>query len=218
MYFMIKIISFDLDGTLMKSTFADLVWLEGLPKIYADEKKVDIEEAKQYVKEEYSKIGDNKVEWYDLNYWFNRFNLKYDWRELLDKYRYAVEIYLEVPDVLRRLHKKFDLIIISNAKREFIEIELEEVRIRKYFTHIFSSTSDFHRVKKLAEFYSIICNKLNINPGEMIHIGDHEEFDYQIPRRFGITSFYLNRERTRRDKFIISDLKELEEKINKLLV
>jgi len=215
---MIKIISFDLDGTLMKSTFADLVWLEGLPRIYASEKEVDVEESKQYIKKEYDKIGDNKVEWYDIGYWFNRFNLHSNWMDLLDKYRYAVEVYPEVPNVLKRLDKKSDLIIISNARREFIEIELEEAGLRKYFTYVFSSTSDFHRVKKITQFYLMICDKLNINPDEMIHMGDHEKFDYQIPKKIGITSFYLNRTKTNSGKFIASDLEEFEKRIDKLLV
>ena len=181
---MIKLISFDMDKTLMKSTYADLVWLEGLPKIYALEKKIDLEKAKQFLLEKYDEIGEDRVEWYDIEYWFNRFNLKYNWRELLEKYRYAIETYSEVTNVLRRLYKKFDLIIASNARREFIEVELEETKLRKYFTHVFSSTSDFHKVKKATEFYSMICDKMNIHPDEVIHIGDHEEFDYNIPRKF----------------------------------
>ncbi|MCK5257944.1 MAG: hypothetical protein KAJ69_00385, partial [Thermoplasmatales archaeon] len=108
-----------MDKTLMKSTYADLVWLEGLPKIYALEKKIDLEKAKQFLLEKYDEIGEGRVEWYDIEYWFNRFNLKYNWRELLEKYRYAIETYSEVTNILRRLYKKFDLIIASNARREF---------------------------------------------------------------------------------------------------
>lgn len=200
----------------MKSTYADLVWLEGLPKIYALEKKIDLEKAKQFLLEKYDEIGEDRVEWYDIEYWFNRFNLKYNWRELLEKYRYAIETYSEVTNVLRRLYKKFDLIIASNARREFIEVELEETKLRKYFTHVFSSTSDFHKVKKATEFYSMICDKMNIHPDEMIHIGDHEEFDYNIPRKLGIISFHLDREKTNEGDFIVYDLKEFEERINKL--
>jgi len=200
----------------MKSTYADLVWLEGLPKIYALEKKIDLEKAKQFLLEKYDETGEDRVEWYDIEYWFNRFNLKYNWRELLEKYRPVIETYSEVTNVLRRLYKKFDLIITSNARREFIEVELEETKLRKYFTHAFSSTSDFHKVKKVTEFYSMICDKMNIHPDEMIHIGDHEEFDYNIPRKLGITSFHLDREKTNEGAFIVYDLKEFEKRINKL--
>ena len=70
-------------------------------------------------------------------------------------------------------------------------------------------------VKKVTEFYSMICDKMNIHPYEMIHIGDHEEFDYNIPKKLGITSFHLDREKTNEGDFIVYDLKEFEERINK---
>ena len=211
---MVKIISFDLDGTITKSTYADFVWLEGLPKIYAQEKGIKIQQAIQYLKKEYDKIGENKAEWYDLEYWFNRFNIRYKWKKLLEDYRHAIEIYPEVPSVVRRLFKQFDLIIISNAKREFIEIQLEEIKLRKYFTLVFSSTSDFNKIKKVADFYLMICKKIGINPNEMIHIGDHKEFDYQIPNNMGIKSFYLNRKKTTKGEFMVNDLNEFEQIIN----
>jgi putative hydrolase of the HAD superfamily len=208
-----KIISFDLDGTLVKSSYADLVWLEGLPEIYAMEKKIELQEAKNYLKKEYDRVGSNRKEWYDLEYWFNRFNLKFRWRELLERYRYAIEPFPETRDVLDRLHKNFDLIVISNAKREFIEIELEEARLKEYFSCFFSSVSDFHKVKKVRDFYLKICDKLGIKPYEMIHVGDHLEFDYETPKSVGIKSFYLNREKEAHGDHVVYDLREFEEKI-----
>lgn len=214
---MIKIISFDLDGTLMKTRFADLVWLEGLPKIYAKEKNIVVEQAKQYLQQEYDKMGDDKPEWYDLSYWFNYFNLSYDSNELLNEYKHNIETYPEVPLVLKSLSTQYDLIIISNARKEFIEIELEETRLKKYFTHVFSSTSDFKKVKKTTNFYSMICKKLQIKPYEMTHVGDHKDFDYYIPRNIGIIAFFLNRENVDTGEFIVHDLKDFKEKINKFL-
>ena len=213
---MIKFVSFDLDGTLMKSTYADLVWLEGLPKIYAQEKGINLGKAEQFLRKEYDEVGDSKEEWYDIEYWFNRFKLRSSWRELLEQYSYAIETFPEVQSVLKRLYEKFDLIVVSNAKREFIEIELEEAKLRKYFTFVFSSTSDFHKVKKVVDFYSMICNKIGVNPNEMIHIGDHKEFDYNIPRNLGIQSFYLDRRKASKGEFIVYDLIEFEERINKI--
>lgn len=210
---MIKIISFDLDGTLIKSSFADLVWLEGLPKIFAEEKGIDFKEAKQFLKNEYDKIGDSNYKWYDLEYWFNRFKFKTSRKELLEKYRNSIETFPEALSILERLWSKFDMILISNAKREFIEIELEESNLRKYFSFIFSSTSDFNMVKKVSDFYLMICKRMDVNPSQIIHIGDHEEFDYKIPKKIGINSFYLNRERTKTGKFIVYDLQDFISKV-----
>ena len=128
--------------------------------------------------------------------------------ELLEKYKYAIEAFPEVTNVLEKLHNKYDIILISNAKREFIEIELEVSKLKKFFSLIFSSTTDFNMVKKVSDFYLMICNKMGVNPKQIIHVGDHKEFDYNIPKKLGIKSFYLNRERTDKGKFIVHDLKE----------
>jgi len=213
---MVKLISFDLDGTLIKSTYADLVWLEGLPKIYAEEKDIDFKDAKRFLNKEYDRIGDNKKEWYDLEYWFNRFEFKTPWSKLLEKYKYAIETFPEVTNVLEKLHNKYDMILISNAKREFIDIELEESKLKKYFSLIYSSTSDFNMVKKVSDFYLMICNKIGVTPKQIIHIGDHKEFDYNIPKKLGIKSFYLNRERTDKRKFVVYDLKEFLSRVENL--
>ena len=212
---MIKIISFDFDGTIAKHTFADAFWLEGVPALYAQQHHLDVETAKKHLFEEYEKIGDNRIEWYDPGYWFDRFNLQTDWKKMLLSYRNNVEIYPEVPSVLKRLAKQFRLIISSNAKKEFIDVQLRQAKLTSYFDNVFSSTSDFHTVKKVTDFYTMVCHKLNISPREMIHIGDHEEFDYLSPQKIGITSYYLDREKQVRGRHIVSDLTQFEQEILK---
>jgi len=210
---MIKIISFDLDGTLVKSTYADKVWLEGLPKIYAKEKKVPLEQAKKYIYQEYEKIGKNRKEWYDIDWWFKQFKLKENWQNLLNNYRNTIQLYPETIEILEKLSKKFELIIISNAKREFVEIQLEETYLKSYFKHVFSSLSDFSTVKKLPNVYRDILDFLNIQPHEIVHVGDSKEFDYESPQKIGIKSFYLNREKTEENNYTIHSLSVLENAI-----
>ena len=210
---MIKIISFDFDGTIAKHTFADAFWLEGVPALYAKQHHVDVEAAKKYLFEEYDKIGDNRIEWYDPGYWFDRFDLQADWKKMLLQYRENVEVYPEVPSVLKRLSTQFSLIISSNAKKEFIDVQLRQNKLSGYFDQIFSSTSDFHTVKKVTDFYAMICKKLRIQPQEMIHVGDHKEFDYLSPQKLGITSYYLDRKKNTTGLHIVSDLKEFETNI-----
>ncbi len=205
---MIKIISFDFDGTIAKHTFADAFWLEGVPALYAKQHHVDVEAAKKYLFEEYDKIGDNRIEWYDPGYWFDRFDLQADWEKMLLKYQKNVEIYPEVPSVLKRLSASYILIVSSNAKKEFIDVQLRQSKLSGYFDQIFSSTSDFHTVKKVTDFYAMICKKLRIQPQEMIHVGDHKEFDYLSPQKLGITSYYLDRKKNTTGLHIVSDLKD----------
>jgi 5'-nucleotidase len=212
---MIKVISFDFDGTIAKHTFADAFWLEGVPALYATQHHVDLESAKKYLFEEYEKIGENRIEWYDPGYWFDRFNLQTDWKKMLLTYRQNVEIYPEVPSALERLSTQYRLIISSNAKKEFIDIQLRQSKIRDYFDQVFSSTSDFHTVKKVTDFYAMICKKLSIEPQEIIHVGDHKEFDYLSPKKLGITAFYLDRDKTSTGPYVVHDLSQFVETIIK---
>jgi putative hydrolase of the HAD superfamily len=68
-------------------------------------------------------------------------------------------------------------------------------------------------VKKTIEFYQRICQILGASPQEIVHIGDHYEFDYLVPRRLGIRAFHLDRSGDKRGEFILRNLGELEEKI-----
>jgi len=210
----IKIISFDLDGTLVKSTYANSVWLEGVPNLYAKEKKLPLEDVKKFVFQEYYKIGENKKEWYDIDWWFKYFKINGSWKQLLDEYRFAVEIYPDTIETIKKLSKKFNLIIISNAKREFIDIQIEETKIKDYFSHAFSSISDFEIVKKKPKVYKEICDKLKIKTNEIVHIGDSKEFDFESPQKIGIKSYYINREKTDKGSDIIHTLFELEKLLN----
>jgi HAD superfamily hydrolase (TIGR01493 family) len=212
---MLKVISFDFDGTIVKHTFADAFWLDGVPALYAKKHHVDLKTAKQILFGEYEKIGDNRIEWYDPGYWFDRFDLRTDWKTILAEFGKHVEIYPEVASILKRLSARYCLIISSNAKKEFINIQLSHANLSDYFKQVFSSTSDFHTVKKVTDFYEMVCKKLQITPQEMIHVGDHKEFDFLSPQKIGITSYYLDRKKKTTGEHIVSDLKQFEKEIIK---
>jgi putative hydrolase of the HAD superfamily len=172
---------------------------------------MDLTEARERVLAEYRKVGDGALEWYDIAYWFRYLNLPGGWKDLLERYAPQVRVYPEVPEVLRRLKERYSLIILSNAAREFIEVEMREGGLAGYFDLIVSATSDFGLVKKSREFYRRICERLEVRPQGLIHVGDHWEFDYQIPRGVGITAFHLNRQGERSGPDVIQDLRTLPE-------
>jgi len=208
-----RVISFDLDGTLVTDKFNQIVWHQGIPELYAKKHDVGLDEAKHFVFKEYSKVGDRAIEWYDIKYWLQFFGLSSNWKNLLGKFKTHIKTYPEVLEVLSSLSQSYQLIITSNAAREFLDTEIKEANISSYFSHIFSATSDFKEVKKSEKFYLNICNFLNIKHSQMIHIGDHFEFDYLIPRQIGIKSFYLDRKGKRKGSAIVKDLKEFKENL-----
>jgi putative hydrolase of the HAD superfamily len=167
---MIKIISFDLDGTLVQNTFAESVWLEGVPRLYAKEKNIPIDEAKEFLFKEYNKVGMDRKEWYDIVWWFKRFQIKEDWRDLIYDFRTKIHVFPETKNVIDNLSRRYKLIIVSNAKREFIDIQLRQTSLQSYFHSIYSSLSDFDSVKKFPVVYSKICDILSVHVDEMVHI------------------------------------------------
>jgi putative hydrolase of the HAD superfamily len=207
---MVRIVSFDLDGTLVTSGFADAVWLEGLPALYAKTHDVPLDEAKRVLFAQYDIIGDQRLEWYDPAYWFSLYNLPGDWRRLLHDHRGRIEVFPDATATLPRLAQQYPLVICSNAKREFVAIELEELRLAPFFSHIFSSTSDFHTVKKVPDFYSMVCSRLGVAPHEVLHVGDSRPYDYASAKDAGLSALYLDRSMKETGPSVIHTLFEVE--------
>jgi putative hydrolase of the HAD superfamily len=190
---MVKVVSFDLDGTLVDYSFIEAVWFEGVPRLYAEKWGVSLEEAVEIVTREYNEIGEERLEWYNIKYWLNRFGLGGDWRGLLQRYSGLIRAYPDALEALEGLSGRYRLVLNSNSPREFLELEIDRSGLRRFFHKVFSSTSDFHQVRKTIEYYMKTCELLGISPREMLHVGDNLKFDFQVPRKIGILAVYLDR-------------------------
>ena len=203
---MIRVISLDMDGTLVKSRFVDKVWMEGIPMLYAEKTGLDLPAAREFVIGEYMKIGSDHLEWYDLKYWIDRFGLAIGKEELLQLYEDEIEVYPEVEEVLGLLAESYELVVTSNAAREFIDIELEG--LEDYFRETFSATSDFREVKKSPLIYGAVCAHMGAKPIEVLHIGDHYNYDYEAPLQAGLDALFLDRKGERSGREVVGDLRE----------
>src|SRR5512136_1061199 len=208
---MIRFISLDMDGTLVNSRFVDKVWMEGLPLLYGEKHNMDLHKAKEYVIGEYMKIGSDRLEWYDLKYWIEKFHLDVTKDELLEAFEDEIEIYPEVEEALDLLAENYELVVTSNAAREFIEIELDG--LSDYFRETFSATSDFREVKKSPILYGAVCAHLGARPFEVMHIGDHCSYDYESPLQAGLDALFLDRKGHRTGSEVVGDLREAVEMI-----
>jgi HAD superfamily hydrolase (TIGR01549 family) len=202
------LISFDLDGTLVEPTYINLVWERKIPELYAQKNHITLDQATAKVMSEYERVGDGSLIWYDIKYWFDFFDLPGDWKGLMEEHRKEIRLFPEVKEVLEELKEDFELIVTSNAAREFVEMEVKETGISPYFRRIFSATSDFGQVKKIPQFYKKICDIMGVLPSQMIHVGDHYEFDFLAPQKLGMKAYYLDRNGTKpKDGFTLKNLK-----------
>jgi len=209
-----RVISFDMNGTLTQDHFVEAIWGEGVPGLYSLARRIPLDEAKRYVFAEYDKVGETRVEWYDIKYWFRSLGLGDDWRGLLERFQHHACPFPDVLHVLQGLSQEYQLVVTSNASAEFIDIELGAAGMTGYFTRVFSCTSDFGEVKKTPEVYGRVCRSLGIKPEEMIHVGDHRLFDLSAPQEFGIRAFYLDRDGLEeKGDFIVHSLTEFWDRI-----
>ena len=136
---MIKLISFDLDGTLVSEDIDDWLWNEEIPKLYAEKKGISFEEGKKEVFAKYYEelhIKKNK-DWFNVEFWFELFDL--DMSSFEKDFKEKVKILPDVIDILNYLKDKYRLIIISNAGHQFMTKKLNLTNLNFYFENIFSA-------------------------------------------------------------------------------
>lgn len=211
---LIRVVSFDLEGTLVDMTFSDLVWNEGLPRLYALKAGLGFDEAKRLVLNEYARVGEDRVEWYDISYWFRHFELPDDPQHLIDSYRGYVRVYPDAVEALEELSHKYRLIMITNSNRLFVDVLAQP--IIHYFDQVFSTTSEFGLLKRNPETYRKVCEVMGVALFEMVHVGDRLHDDFESPRSVGISAYLLDRQNVYRcvsSQCRVRDLREFAERL-----
>jgi putative hydrolase of the HAD superfamily len=101
------------------------------------------------------------------------------------------ELYPEVPGVLKELQPHFQLAVISNfdGRLRFI---LEHLGISKFFTHIFIS-SEIGADKPDPEIFRRALKLLDLEPDEVLHVGDDPQRDWEAASEAGLSTFELDR-------------------------
>ncbi len=191
----LKVISFDMEGTLATPDFSNSVWHEGVPSLYAKAHGLELSEAKKVVSANYGAVGDQSPEWYDIKYWFRRFGL-HGHKALMERCLSFVSYYADAKEVLRFFAQRYEIVISSSSTRDFLPYLLEGLNGTSNdgiaFAGVFSSISDYGSLKT-PDFYLKVCQELGIEPYEMAHVGDNLLFDYSNASKAGVRAFYLDR-------------------------
>jgi putative hydrolase of the HAD superfamily len=101
------------------------------------------------------------------------------------------ELYPEVIDVLKQLHRRFQLAIVSNFDGR-LRVILEHLGISKYFGHIFVS-SEIGADKPDPEIFRRALKFLGLQPSDVLHVGDDPDRDWDAAALAGLSIFKLDR-------------------------
>jgi len=200
----IELISFDAEGTLVTPDFSQTIWHEAIPALYAQKQGLDFAQAKECIVEEYGRVGDQRLEWYDIEYWFSYLGLGSS-EPVIQSCLGRIVYYPEVTEVLSSLASEYKLIVASGTPLELLHCLLRD--IKPYFVRIFSSISHYRQVKS-SDFYLRICEEMGVKPSQVIHVGDNWQFDFLNAQQAGINAFYIDRSK-RNHQESLSDLTQL---------
>ncbi|MFQ5969871.1 MAG: HAD family hydrolase [Nitrososphaerales archaeon] len=204
-------LSFDLDGTLIKKGFDDIFWNHQIPKIFAERRKITFEEAQKFVIKEYDKVGPSDTRWYIPEYWFDLFDLGASLQDILHEVNSAAGVYDDV-GILQNFARSYQIIISTNNPRTILEQKLSILNdVRQSISYTFSSVSDFNNIVKNREFYLQVCSRLRIKPEHMLHVGDDRKYDLEEPSSIGVNAVLIDRQQTTSTQVIhtLEDLKQL---------
>jgi putative hydrolase of the HAD superfamily len=101
------------------------------------------------------------------------------------------ELYPEVPAVLEHLHPRFQLAVLSNFDGR-LRLILKHLGIAKFFKHVFIS-SEIGADKPDPEIYRQALKLIDLNPKEVLHVGDDPGRDWEAARTAGLSIFRLDR-------------------------
>lgn len=218
-----KVVSFDLFLTLVNvNEKIDDIWNEVLPHTcskqqalaYANElfKEYSIIMKDEMMKDEFISMR-NIFEKCSASM-ISRTHLSIESNSLVEaliKAHYSAPVYKEVAEVLNYLKKKYRLIISSDSDCEMCNNTLLRYGIDRIYT---SEELQTYKSNLKRNFFAEIIRQLNVNPDEIVHIGDSQS-DLIAAYKSNIDFIWINRENRNSIQFskaslIISNLKELE--------
>ncbi len=201
-----RIISFDVDGTLINQNFNELIWENDIPALVAEQRKWDFTKAKNFCLCEYGKLGDKDLRWYDVQHWLKKFNIPILAKDIFKKREQLIVVYPDVLPVLEKLKKQgFKIIVITCMPRIFLKEKIQTFDF--HFDEVFSTVSDFKQVKS-PEIYLHVSKLVEASPPDILHIGDHHRLDYEFSLKAGYQGVLIEREKKTKD-FSISRLEEI---------
>lgn len=165
----IETVFLDMDGTLLDLHFDNQFWLEHLPRRYAENAHLSVEQAKNHL---FSLFAEQRglLNWYCVNYWSEKLelsivDLKKELAHLI-RWREHAELFLKLINQMGK-----EVILITNAHRHSLQLKMQKVDLAPWFTQIISS-HDYGFPKENRYFWEELQQKTHFKTAHSLFIDD----------------------------------------------
>jgi HAD superfamily hydrolase (TIGR01549 family) len=117
--------------------------------------------------------------------------------------------YPEIETTLKKLRKKYPLILISNTDCFSVDQVLEKFQLKKLFDDVFLSYQ-LGVIKTDKNFLKHVLTKLNLAPQDCYLIGDSIQSDIIPAKRIGLNAILIDRKNNRNFHPKIKNLNDIE--------
>jgi putative hydrolase of the HAD superfamily len=172
----------DMDGTLLDLHFDTFFWMQHLPKRYAEQHNMSLEQVAEKLARRMSDF-QGTLNWYCTDFWSEEFDLdilalKQEIDHLIGERPYA-RSFLEALGT----HKKHR-VLVTNAHRDSVDLKFALTGIEAHLDSVISS-HDYGQPKEDQRFWQQLQANINFDPQRTLFIDDSEAVLHSA-EKFGI--------------------------------
>jgi len=190
----IKVVSFDLDGTLVKREFDYELWYDVLHRFIGKAKNMDSKNAYELAVAHLAQLPEDTRAKYDISYWTKLYNLKSE-KKIVDAVKSEIELfedYQPAMDDVQASAKR--IILVTNSTGYVLKKKLAKTGIERDFARVYDVIGIWGLTKDNKTAYEKVLSEEGCKPDEILHVGDSYKSDCLIPREIGIQALFLDRE------------------------